>query len=309
MADLSQMLGSLFAGMPSGQAAPMLQPAQPMPQAAPQAAPMPQDIPPMVVPPNGPMPTPRPAMPLPQNGPMPTPRPQMPPQQPMQAPMQAAPQPMQARTAQRANPLMALLSGNLQGGDMRNFLGSIGAGLGSIDPTNDDPFSTFGRSLSGATSFYQTREDALRDQEIAAQKTAFDQGNTTADNARMSQELALRQAAERRAAKSADLGNKKTEMEIERMAKGSGLTVPQMLEIERIAQAAGENIFDTDERARVVEAKRKQLMETYGSPQGVSGRGGLSDGKGLSADQTATNPKTGERIRYDAQSQQWVPIQ
>lgn len=195
------------------------------------------------------------------------------------------------------NPLMALFNGGGWGGDPRRLLRAVGASMAGARETND-PFLAFGHGFGGATGYYDGRDASAAEAALEREQTTYDRSKDSAD-------FALRKAAEDRLSKSAELANKKTAAEIERLAKQNGLTVSQMLEIERIAQAAGENMYGA-ERQRVIEAERKRLMEQYASGNEPEQKAGLSKrDKGLTPDVevTATGPD-GQRAVF--RNGQWI---
>jgi hypothetical protein len=293
--ELLATLGQLLSGVSSAQAA---EP-RPMPFPMVDVQKGHRPMPPMVTPPNGPMPTPRPdpGLPggtftpnrqqLPQQGPVPTPRPMPPP------PVQTAPPAGQIvqQQPQSQNPLMKLFGGGASGGDWRQMLRSAGAGMAAIDPRNDDPFSTFGNSLTGATGYYDTEAQRRREEALAADKTQYDRGQDQVANSRADAELELRKAADARAARTAGYANQMSALEIKRAASANGVTPSQYMDARE--QARKEVIGNGDlslmapeERSTIeqqIEERTNSILGNAGyRPAGISGSGGLSTDGGLS---------------------------
>jgi len=304
--ELLAALGKILTGVSNTQAA---EP-QPMPFPMVDAQKGARVLPPMVLPPNGPMPQPRPQLPggtftpnrqaLPQQGPVPQPRPQMP-----QMPVQTAP-PAQPGQSAQPNPLAALLGG---GRDWRSMLAAAGAGMAAIDPRNDDPFSTFGNSLAKSMGYYTDQAEKDRLQALEADKMQYERGQDAQANSRADAELELRRAAEARAEKAAGYANQKSEIEIKRLAKANGVTPETYLDAREKArkEVMGNGdlgVLDGEDVGQRIEQRTEEILRGAGYKTGLSDKGGLSSG-----DMTATNPKTGERVRYDAATQQWVPMQ
>jgi hypothetical protein len=228
-----------------------------------------------------------------------------------------------------------LFNGDTNLGD---YAQKVGMGLSNMSSTGGDPYLAFAQGFGGTAKFTTAEQAAAAaakqkeiDNAIAANKLAMDQNQFDARlgqdqsqfNQRMGQDqsqfdtrqtqqasesdrdYALRQAADKRQQMLADQEVKKSAAEIERMARGNGITVDQQLQIERIAQAAAENIVDPEERKKTVDAERQRLTDQF-----KTGDTSLSNGPGVSAQEqqpmTATGPN-GEKLVL--KNGQWVPLQ
>lgn len=202
-------------------------------------------------------------------------------------------------TPQRRRGLLDDIFGPEVGGYMR----AAGAGMANVrgNPFGD-PWITAAQGFGGAQAYGAEQDAAAQQQAVDAEKTAYQRQQDAAAAARTQQkeaaDLALRTAAEKRQAKTAELTQRKTLLEIRRMARSNGLTVSQQLEIERIAQAAGENMIG-EEREAAIDAKRQELIDQVTNGQGLS-EGGLS----TTDEHTAVNPDTGQTLVY--RDGQWV---
>lgn len=223
---------------------------------------------------------------LPRVAPIPMPRPAMAP----------------AAAPASSNPLMDLFGG----GNLRNMLHAAGAGMSRLGPTGGDPYLAFAQGFGGATAYDDAQAAARAKAELDAGNTAYERSVADAKTQREIEkdaaDLQLKQLAEARQQKTADLANQKTAQEIRRDARANGITITQQLEIERIAQAAGENLYG-EERAKAIDAERKRLIEQVTSGQGITGKtGGLAGDAGAP---TATGPNGEKVILRDGQ---WVPM-
>lgn len=226
-----------------------------------------------------------------------------------------------------SNPLAKLQALFNGGTDLGSFIQKAGMGMANMGPTGGDPYLAFAQGFGG-TAKYTTEQQAAaaaaKQKEIenamAANKLAMDQGqfdsrmsqDQSQFDARQSQsqtnedrDYALRQAADKRAEMIAAQQVKKTQAEIEKMARSSGITVDQQLQIERIAQAEAENIIDPSERKKTVDAARERLTQQIQQDKSLSTGPGVSD-----ADQTpitATGPDG--KTKLILKDGQWVPLQ
>jgi hypothetical protein len=237
------------------------------------------------------------------------------------------------------NPLDKI-AGLFNGGtDLGSLVQKIGMGMSNMGPTGGDPYLAFAQGFGGTAKYTTAQQAAAAAQKqkdienaIAANKMAMDQGQfdarmnqdqsqfsqrmgqdqsqfdarQTQDQSQSDRDYALKQAADKRQQMLADQEMKKSAAEIERMARGNGLTVDQQIQIERIAQAAGENIIDPAERKKAVDEERDRMTEQFKAGATTS----INNGPGVTAqDQqpiTATGPN-GERLVL--QNGQWVPLQ
>jgi hypothetical protein len=217
-----------------------------------------------------------------------------------------------------------LFNGDTNLGD---YAQKVGMGLSNMSSTGGDPYLAFAQGFGGTAKFTTAQQAAAAeakqkeiDNAIAANKLAMDQNQFDArlgqdqsqftqrmgqDQSQFDKDLALKQAADKRQQMLADQEVKKSAAEIERMARGNGITVDQQLQIERIAQAAAENIVDPEERKKTVDAERQRLTDQF-----KTGDTSLSNGPGVSAQEqqpmTATGPN-GEKLVL--KNGQWVPLQ
>jgi hypothetical protein len=217
-----------------------------------------------------------------------------------------------------------LFNGDTNLGD---YAQKVGMGLSNMSSTGGDPYLAFAQGFGGTAKFTTAEQAAAAaakqkeiDNAIAANKLAMDQNQFDArlgqdqsqftqrmgqDQSQFDKDLALKQAADKRQQMLADQEVKKSAAEIERMARGNGITVDQQLQIERIAQAAAENIVDPEERKKTVDAERQRLTDQF-----KTGDTSLSNGPGVSAQEqqpvTATGPN-GEKLVL--KNGQWVPLQ
>jgi hypothetical protein len=234
-----------------------------------------------------------------------------------------------AAPAMSNNPLanlMGLFNGST---DLGSYINKVAGGMSNMGATGGDPYLAFAQGFGG-TGKYQSEQDAAaakaKQQEIdnamAANKLTMDQSQFDARmgqdqsqfdarNAQQQQQFdkdyALKDAAEKRQQLIAEQQMKKSAAEIERMARGNGITVDQQLQIERIAQAAGENIFDSSERKQAIDSERDRITKQLQSnPSNTS----ISDGPGITAqDQqpiTATGPDGKKLVLKNGN---WVPLQ
>jgi len=209
---------------------------------------------------------------------------------PAPAPEPAAAMPMQQTQSMTSpqNPIMALLSGGGAGGDFRQMLRAAGAGMANLGRSGGDPFVSFGQGMGGATSYYDAQDAATAAAQAKAEDTAYERAQDEAKTAREIEndeaDRKIRELAEARQAKTAELTNQKTALEIKREARMNGVTTSQMLEIERIAQAAGEGLWNED-RTRAIEDTRKRLIDQFTADKGITERS-----PGLSSQPTATGP-------------------
>lgn len=191
------------------------------------------------------------------------------------------------------------------GDGTRNVLRNIGGGMANLRNSGGDPFVSFGMGYGGATATGEERENADAAAATAAEKTQYDRGQDAAKTQRDIEkdraDMALKSLVEKRQAETADLTNKKTALEIRRLARQNGITTSQMLEIERIAQAAGENLSG-DRRTKAIDETRDRLLKQFSDGEGISDDTGLSG----QSDITATNPDTGERMKLVDGA--WVPM-
>lgn len=208
-----------------------------------------------------------------------------------------------------------LFNGNTNLGD---YIQKVGMGMSNMGPSGGDPFLSFSQGFGGTAKFTTAQQAAAAaakqkeiENQITANKMAMDQGqfdkrmsqDQSQFDARMGQDqgqfdarqtqsdrdYALRQAADKREQMLADQSIKKSAAEIERMAKGNGLTVDQQLQIERVAQAAGENIVGAEDRKKAVDEERARLTEQFKAQTANP-----SDGPGItSQNQTNNAPAVG----------------
>lgn len=235
---------------------------------------------------------------------------------PLPASTNAIPQPRPAVLPQGSftpgadQPSLASVIGGAPQTTGRSLLRAMGAGAANLRNTGGDPFMSFGQGFGGATQYYDAQD--LLDERRAnnasaaaldAEKLQYDRAQDAAkiarDQAKDDADLELRRLAEDRQARSSELANQKTALELRQLARQNGLNISQVLEIERIAQAAGENIIDPAERKAEIDATRTRLLDQATSGQGLSGRTGLS-----TPEVTATGPN-GEKVVL--RNGQWVP--
>ncbi|MBW3099195.1 hypothetical protein [Pseudohoeflea coraliihabitans] len=262
MNDFFRALGEVLNGVAQAQAP--QQGASPMPAAA--APKSPRSMAPLALPQIGPMPQPRPQLPggtftpnrQDRNAPQPQPAPQ------------PAPNPAPSPGMMVQGPLGQLFGGR----SPSELIRSIGAGMATIDPHNDDPLSTFGRAVSGVSQYRDNQSSSAAQAE-----------QTNLENARKAADAEIKSAAEKRAAEKHDLDMKKTRLELERTARQRGLDLNTVLRIESIAQEAGKEIPLLEDRRRVVEAERERLYRLAEASQGISTGQGISGKGGLSAPQ------------------------
>ena len=180
-----------------------------------------------------------------------------------------------------ANPLAALFGGGASGGDWRQMLRSTGAGMAAIDPRNDDPFSTFGNSLAGATGYYDTEAQRRQEQALAADKTQYDRGQDQVANSRADAELELRKAANARAEKAAGYANEMSALELRRAAKASGVTPKEYMDAREKARKeiiGNGDLGFADDRdiGAEIEARTEDILRSAGYDRNLSKTGGLS---------------------------------
>ena len=197
------------------------------------------------------------------------------------------------------------LAGILGGKDFRQIIRAFGAGAGARPGSSGDPWAAGLAGFGGATGYYGDQEAAAAKAAIDAEKTDY-QRQQEADKLRRDEErdardFEMRKVADARAAKTSELQNQKTSMEIKRDARSNGITISQQLELERIAQAAGENIINPEERKRVIDETRERLVKEITGGAGISR---ASTGLSPSAP-TATGPN-GEKLIL--KNGQWEPM-
>lgn len=205
-----------------------------------------------------------------------------------------------AQSDQPSNPLRDLLMGGAAGGDWRQMLRAFGAGAANIGNTGGDPYRAFGRGLGGATGYYDDREAAAAKAKQEAESTAYKRSQDAAD-------MELRQAAEKRAAKTADLANQKSAIEIRKLAAQDGITPSAYLKLRAQAEEdLGEAVIpDPVKRQQMVDDRYEELLRGYKEVSGLEDKS-LSEGPGISGNKpvTATGPNGEKIILKDGQ---WVP--
>lgn len=235
-----------------------------------------------------------------------------------------APAPMPSNPIDR---LAGLFNGQT---DLGSFFQRVGMGMANMGQTGGDPYLAFAQGMGGTAKFTTDQQKAAEDARQKAidnaialnkanmEQSQIDQNQSQFDSrlkqdqsqfdasqqqraSQFDQDMALRQAADKRAQMLADQQAQKTQAEIKRMAKSNGLTVNDQLQIERIAQASAENITDPDERKKATDEERDRLTKMVQSGQG------LTDGPGLTtpAQQpaTATGPNGEKAVLVNGQ---WV---
>ncbi len=306
MANILEGLMQLFTGGGQNQQAPRAPMPAPMQQAQ-RFAPLPQ---------SGPMPAPMPQLPggtfspNRQDTPMPIPD-----ARPLPPPPPPANPNIPANMAQSQNPLMALLSGGNGGRGIGDMIAAAGAGMANIDPRNDDPFSTLGRGMVGASGYYADKRQADAKAEQDSRNFDYKVGQDGIDNARSDAELALRQAANARANKSQDLNDRKTAREIDLLAKTNGVDTKTALAVDNAAMEYAKSVskdgfddtIDPEKYKKAYNEKKQELFQQLGmsssenlSSNGLSKDGGLSNiVKG-----TVAEDANGKRIVFDGST--WV---
>lgn len=197
-----------------------------------------------------------------------------------------------------ANPLEQLLGA---GGPIR----AIGAGMGNLRNTGGDPFMSFGQGFGGATSYYDTQDDQKRKEELAQKGLDYKMQQDDLQNKRADEGLELRRMADERAAKTSDLQNQKSLLEIRRLSRAKGVTVDQYLRARAQAQKdADDQMVDSDERDSFIEQRTDDLLTQagVGAGDGLTGKPGLTTDKPI----TATGPN-GEKVTL--KDGKWVPAQ
>jgi hypothetical protein len=229
--------------------------------------------------------------------------------------------------AASTNPF-AKFAGLFNGGtDLSSYLQKVGMGMSNMGASGGDPYLAFAQGMGGTAKFTTAQQAAAADAKqkeidnaIAANKMAMDQGQFDQrmsqdqsqfstrmgqDQSQYDKDYALKSAADKRQQMLADQEIKKSAAEIERMAKGNGLTVDQQLQIERVAQAAGENVINPDDRKKAIDAERDRLTQQFQSNPST-----LNNGPGITAQEqqpvTATGQNGEKLVLKDGQ---WVPLQ
>lgn len=243
-----------------------------------------------------PIPVPRPEPPkasLPQGGfaparapyvPIPTPRPNPPGGVPVQAQPQAPYPPPSAQPVGPLDPLRRLM----QSGGVRDYARRFGAGASNLTNTGGDPYRSFGQGFGGSTGYGVEREDKAKAAAVGAEQTAYDRDIEQAN-------LALKKAADARAARTARLSDEKTMMEIKREARRNGITVSEMLRIEEEARKQAEAFTFSADPAEIekrYEEIKARMLDDAGAASGISDAGGISSSGGVET-QTDGRPVVG----------------
>lgn len=252
-------------------------------------------------------------------------------QQATTAPTVTAPPQMTGNPLQR---LAGLFTGST---DLGSYAQKVAAGLSNMGPTGGDPYLAFAQGAGGTGKYETDRQAAAAkakqdeiDNAIKANTLAMSQNQADArlgqdqsqftsrlgqdqsqfdarreqDTSQFDKDYALKQAADKRQQMLADQEIKKSAAEIDRLARGNGITVDQQLQIERVAQAAAEGLYG-DDRKKAIDVERDRLTK-----QVQSNPNSLQNGPGITAqDQqpvTATGPD-GKKVVL--QNGQWVPLQ
>jgi hypothetical protein len=211
--------------------------------------------------------------------------------------------------------------------DLGSYAQKVAMGMANMGNSGGDPYLAFAQGFGGTGKFTTDQQaaaakakqdeidNAIKANELAMNQKQFDarmgqdqsqfDAKTAQDQTQFNQDYTLKSAADKRQQMLADQEVKKSAAEIERMARGNGITVDQQLQIERISQAAAENVADPEERKKVVDAERQRLTDQF-----KDNPTSLNNGPGVTAqDQqpvTATGPN-GEKLVL--QNGQWVPVQ
>lgn len=209
--------------------------------------------------------------------------------------------PMPAQAPQEpAGPLRDLLMGGGGGGDLRRMLRAFATGAGSVGNTGGDPFRAFGQGMGGAAGYYDQREAAAAKAKADAEKTAYQRSQDAAD-------MELRKVADARAAKTAELTNQKSAIEIRRLAAQDGITPSAYLKLRAQAEEdLGEAVIpDPVKRQQMIDQRYEELLRGYKDVSGIKDDP-LSKKPGISPDKavTATGPN-GEKIIL--KNGEWVP--
>jgi hypothetical protein len=184
---------------------------------------------------------------------------------------------------------------------MRRF----GAGASAIrgNPYGD-PFITAAQGFGGAQAEGQAQEDAAAQAKYQNEKDVYERTLKEQERQRQDlkdkQELHFKTLAEKRAEKTADLSNQKTAAEIRKLARSRDVTADQYMRARAQAQADAEaQNISRDQRADWIDKQTDALLDK------ATKGGGLSDGGGISGEETYSNPD-GTTIAY--RNGQWVDI-
>lgn len=186
--------------------------------------------------------------------------------------------------------------------DTSSMFRRIGGGMANIrgNPYGD-PFIDMAQGFGGAQATGADQDAAAQAAAAAGNKTAYDRTVASQEQARQAakdaEESKYKALAETRAQKTADLANRKSAIEIKRLARNNGITDAQMLQIESIAMKAGEGLSG-DRRVKAIDEERQRLLDQIHSGEGISG------GAGISQPYTSTNPDTGQTLEW--RDGQWV---
>lgn len=192
------------------------------------------------------------------------------------------------------------------GKDIKQMIRAFGAGAGARG-TPGDPWAAGLAGFGGATGYYGDQEAAAAKAAADAEKTAYqrqmDAEKLKRDEERDARDFEMRKIADDRAAKTSDLQNQKTAIDIKRDARSNGISISQQLEIERVAQASAEGEWDPDKRKVLIDETRDRLVKQITSGSGITGASmGLS---GTPAAPTATGPNGQKLILKNGQ---WEPM-
>jgi hypothetical protein len=202
---------------------------------------------------------------------------------------------------------LSTLSNLLSGNGLGDYAQKVGMGMANMREGND-PYVSFANGFGGTSKFTTDQEAAqakaqqdvidnqIKANQIAQSGNQFDQrmsqdqsqfdSRQTQDQKQFDESMRVRTAAEKRQDLIAQQAQRKTALEIERLAKNNGLTTDQMLQVEKISQAAAENVVDPAERAKVTEDTRKRLVQQLTSGQAPG------EGPGLKANVDGTTSQT-----------------
>lgn len=189
-------------------------------------------------------------------------------------------------------------------------LRAIGSGMANLGNSGGDPFVSFGRGFGGASNYYQAREDADKAAAVSANKLLYDRTRDATTDQRTAEkdaaDLELRKMAEERQQRTAALADKKSLLEIRRLARGKGVTTDQYLRARAQAQKdADDQLVDSEERDSWIEQRTNDLLD---AADRAGGGDGLTGGTGLTTDEplTATGPNGEKVILKDGA---WVPAE
>lgn len=181
------------------------------------------------------------------------------------------------------NPLERL-SSILSGNGLGDYMQKVGMGMANMREGND-PYVAFANGMGGTAKATTDEEAAqakaqqdLINNQIAANKLQMDQSQfdtrmsqdqsqfdarTAQDQNQFDEQQAIRLAAEKRQQLIADQAQKKTTLEIKKLAQNNGITIDQQLSIMKTASEMTKDVIDPAERKQQFNAIQDELVRKF----------------------------------------------